>query len=62
MAKRCPPLTQRQLARETELSTTTVNQLCRNKVKRIDVGTVDKLCDYFGCEVGDLFVVREMQK
>lgn len=62
MAKQSPPLTQRQLAKKTGLSTTTVNQLFRNKFKRVDVATIDKLCDYFDCEIGALFVVREVEE
>ena len=59
MAKRMPPLTQRQLAEDTKLSPTTINQLYRNKFTRVDVDTVDAICNYFGCEVGDLFVIKK---
>lgn len=60
MAEQCPPLTQKQLAQETKLSPTTVNQLFQNRFKRVDVATVETLCNYFGKDVGDLFVMREV--
>lgn len=62
MADRDPPLTQKRLADETDLSPTTINQLYQNRFKRIDVETVTKLCNYFKCEVGDLFVMREVEE
>jgi putative transcriptional regulator len=62
MAKKHPPLTQRGLAKETGLSPTTVNRLCRNLIRRADVSTVDRLCNDFKCQVGDLFVVSKKEK
>lgn len=59
MAKRIPPLTQKQLAKDTGLSPTTINQLYQNKFTRIDVDTVDAICKYFNCEVGELFVLKK---
>lgn len=62
MAEQDPPLSQRQLAKDTGLSTTTVNHLYKNTFHRVDRETVVKLCNYFGCEVGDLFVMREIEE
>lgn len=62
MAEQDPPLSQKQLAKEAGLSTTTVNLLYGNKFQRVDVKTINKLCNYFGCEVGDLFVMRETEE
>ena len=62
MTERDSPLSQRQLARETRLSTTTVNQLYQNKFKRVDVETINTLCNYFECEIEDLFVMREIEE
>ncbi|MEB3280550.1 MAG: helix-turn-helix transcriptional regulator [Lyngbya sp.] len=61
MAERDPHLSQRQLARELELSPTTINQLFGNKFKRIDVETVEKLCKYFQCEIGELFILKPVK-
>lgn len=62
MAERDPHLTQRKLAEDTGLSPTTINQLFGSKFKRVDVGTAETLCNYFKCNVGDLFVMREPQE
>ncbi len=62
MAEKSPHLTQRRLAQETGLSPTTINQLFGNKFQRVDIATVETLCNYFRCNVGDLFTMREVQE
>lgn len=59
MAEKNPQLSQRQLARETNLDITTINRLFTNNFSRVDTNTVEVLCDYFQKNVGDLFEVRE---
>ena len=59
MAEKDPQLSQRRLAEETKLSTATINKLYLNRFDRVDRHTTEVLCDYFGCEVGDLFVLKE---
>ena len=59
MAEKNPQLSQRQLARETNLDITTINRLFTNNFSRVDSNTVEVLCDYFQKDVGDLFEVRE---
>ncbi len=61
MAEKDPRLTQRQLSRDTGLSVTTVNRLHNNEFERVDTSTVTTLCNYFGCDVGDLFVMKEVK-
>ncbi|MFB2769814.1 helix-turn-helix domain-containing protein [Pelatocladus sp. BLCC-F211] len=58
MAEKDPQLSQRQLAKDTGLDITTINRLFTNKFSRVDVGTVEVLCNYFGREVGELFEMR----
>jgi putative transcriptional regulator len=53
-------LSQRRLAGETGLAATTLNRLYNNDFDRVDVKTVENLCNYFGCEVGELLVMREV--
>jgi putative transcriptional regulator len=43
-----------ELARETNLDRRTLTNIWDEKNKRIDYDTLNKLCDYFGCNVGDL--------
>lgn len=42
----------------TKLNRNTISNLYHEKVKRIDFDTIDKLCDFFNCEVGDLLEKR----
>lgn len=61
MAEKDPQLSQRRLSDETKLSITTINRLFTNRFDRVDVKTTETLCNYFGCQVGDLFVMREVE-
>jgi putative transcriptional regulator len=61
MAEKDPQLSQRQLARDTGLDVTTINRLFTNNFSRVDVSTVETLCNYFGRTVGDLFEMRDPQ-
>lgn len=36
------------------LQHTQLNNYCKNKVVRIDLNTLARICDYIGCEVGDI--------
>ena len=44
---------------ETGLARNTVSNLYYDRATRIDYNTIDKLCQMFHCEVGDLFEVTE---
>lgn len=52
-------LNQRKIALETGLATSTLNRLYNNDFTRVDVQTVETLCNYLGCEIGELFVLKE---
>lgn len=43
------------VARETGLNRNTVTLLYRETATRIDLESIEKLCDLFSCSVGDLF-------
>jgi putative transcriptional regulator len=58
MAEKDPQLSQRQLAKDTGLDITTVNRLFTNNFSRIDVSTVEALCNYFDKDVGNLLEMR----
>lgn len=38
----------------TGLNRNTISNLYHEKAKRIDYDTIEKLCDFFDCQVGDL--------
>ncbi|WP_438863288.1 helix-turn-helix domain-containing protein [Neptunicella sp.] len=42
------------VARETGLNRNTVTLLYKETAHRIDLDAIDKLCELFDCEVGDL--------
>jgi len=43
------------LSRELGLSRNTLTLLYDERAVRVELDVVDKLCVYFGCQVGDLF-------
>jgi putative transcriptional regulator len=63
MAQRDQRLSQRQLATELGLSIGTINKLYNGRplTARIDPDTVEKICNYFGCGINDLFVLRNVE-
>ena len=62
MAKRDQKLSQRELARDLGVSVTTINKLYNGRplTSRIDPEIVEKVCEYFQCEIGDLFTMEEI--
>jgi len=42
------------VARATGLNRSTVTLLYKESARKIDLDVIDKLCDLFGCEVGEL--------
>ncbi|WP_346016576.1 helix-turn-helix transcriptional regulator [Chroococcidiopsis sp. CCMEE 29] len=62
MAEKDPKLTQTRLRDETGLAIQTINQLFHSSMKRVDLNTIETLCEYFNVEVGDLFVLREVSE
>jgi putative transcriptional regulator len=63
MVDRDPKMTQRRLAAELGLSHTTINKIYNGQplTARIDPETVGVLCEYFGCDVGDLLTMKEVR-
>lgn len=43
------------VARETGLNRNTITLLYKETAQRVDLEAMDKLCDLFDCEVGELF-------
>lgn len=60
MAKQDPPKMQYQVAEALGASKSTINKLYHGRPfnGRVDSEIVEKLCDYFNCEIGDLFELR----
>jgi putative transcriptional regulator len=47
------------VARDTGLHRNTITLLYREEATRVELSAIEKLCNYFECEVGDLFEVVE---
>ncbi len=47
-------MSQSELARQSGIHFVTVNRICRNLTKRVDLETLDRLSGVLGCEPGDL--------
>ena len=59
MAEKDPQLSQKQLAEDVGLDITTINRLFTNNFSRVDIATVEALCNYFDKEVGELLEMRK---
>jgi len=49
-------ITYRMLRDATGISTNTLHKAATNQQKRVGFGVLARLCDYFGCHLGDLLV------
>ena len=49
------------VARETGLNRNTVTLLYKETAQKVDLDAIDKLCDLFRCEVGDLFEKQQTE-
>lgn len=43
------------VVRETGMSRSAISSLYKETAERVDLEVIDKLCELFQCEVGDLF-------
>lgn len=48
-----------ELSRATGISRTMLSNLYNDDFARIDVETLDKLCNFFECDVGDLLTQKK---
>jgi putative transcriptional regulator len=52
------PITQLELSERTGIPQTTISRWAGNRVDRIDLGILEKLCRYFECGVEELLVFK----
>lgn len=52
-------ITQIQLRETLGLGSHTISKLYNNRFDRVDRETIEKLCDYFGVGVGELFTLQD---
>ena len=49
-------LTVADLHRDTGISRTLLYLMFNDELSRVDIASLDKLCEFFGCQVSDLLV------
>lgn len=47
------------LARETGLNRGTITRLYHETAERVELDVIEKLCDYFQCEIADLLEIEK---
>jgi DNA-binding Xre family transcriptional regulator len=50
-------ITQKEIAQNIGVSEQLIGRWMKNKVKQFDGETIEKLCVYFNCEVGELLYI-----
>ena len=48
-----------QLCYMCKLQRTQLNKYCQNKVTRVDLHTLENICDFLKCDVNDILKLRE---
>lgn len=43
-----------ELARELDVPRSSIDVLYKDEALRVDLSVIDKLCEYFSCEIGEL--------
>lgn len=59
MADSDPPVSQRKLAEDTGVSRDTIGKLYHGRATRVDLATIARLCDYLGCGIEDILVLKQ---
>lgn len=54
-------ITQGELAAQVGVSWDAINRLYNNDFKRIDSATIEKVCLFFGCTVGELLELKPVE-
>ena len=52
-------ISKKRVSYDLDIESTNFNRYYRDEFQRIDANLLLKLCEYFNCEVGDLFEIRE---
>lgn len=55
-------LSKKKVCSALDIERTNFNRYYNDNFQRIDANLILKLCDYFECDVGDLFEIREEEK
>ena len=47
-------ISKNKLSHRAEMQRTQINNYCNNKITRLDIDVIARICTVLGCEVGDL--------
>jgi len=48
-----------QLCYDCRLQRTQLNNYCKNKISRIDLNILAKICEYLDCEIDDILILEK---
>ena len=48
-------MTQKELAEKTGIRAPGISDMCNNKAKQIPIDTLNKLCNFFQCDITDIY-------
>jgi putative transcriptional regulator len=51
-----------QLSKETGIARTTLTRIYNEESSQLDFTTIEKLCDFFDCDIGDLLYLEEVEE
>lgn len=54
-------ISKNRICKDLEQQRGNFNRYCRDDFQRVDANLIIKLCEYFNCDVGDLFEIREKE-
>ncbi len=54
-------ISKNRICKDLDLPRGNFNRYCRDDFQRVDANLIIKLCEYFDCNVGDLFEIREKE-
>ena len=54
-------MTQKELAEKTGIQPMTINKLYNNKISRIPVEAIEKICSTLNCDISDLLKLEKSQ-
>lgn len=55
-------ISKNQLCYACKIQRTQLNNYCKNNVTRIDLHTIEKICNYMNCEVGDILRLEKEEE
>ena len=54
-------MSQRELAKLTEIRQSSINEMCRNQTARLPLDNLAKICEILNCEITDILRLEKSQ-